>query len=54
LERALGIRIERPRSGDAQPEREARVQSNVERRKPATQFKMIPLRGEVLQGQLRN
>jgi len=54
LERALGIRIERPRSGDTQPERGTRVQSNVERRKPATQFKMIPLRGEVLQGQLRN
>jgi superfamily II DNA/RNA helicase len=54
LERTLGIRMENPRSGDTQPERETRVLSNVEHREPATRFKMIPLRGEILQGQLGN
>jgi len=56
LERALGVSIEKPRSGDSQPEshieREARVQSNVEQREAAIRFKMIPLPGEILQGQL--
>jgi ATP-dependent RNA helicase RhlE len=54
LERALGIHMENARSGDTQPERETRVQRNVEHREPATRFKMIPLRGEILQRQLRN
>jgi ATP-dependent RNA helicase RhlE len=54
LERTLGIRMENPRSGNSQPERETRVQSNVDHRERATRFKMIPLRGEILQGQLGN
>ena len=63
LERALDIRIEKPRSRDTEPEtrpsREerdkkgrTRVQSNPEQREAPVRFKMIPLRGEVLQGQL--
>jgi ATP-dependent RNA helicase RhlE len=56
LERALGVCIEKPRSGDSQPEshieRETRVGSNVEQREAAIRFKMIPLPGEILQGQL--
>ena len=53
LERALGIRIENVRSGDVQPERETRVQNTVQRRETATRFQLIPLRGEILQGQLK-
>jgi ATP-dependent RNA helicase RhlE len=52
LERALGISIEKKRSEDAQPERQNRTRSNFDRRKHATRFKMTPLRGEILQGQL--
>jgi len=52
LERALGIRIEKPRSGGAQLEIETRVQSGVEHREAPMRFKMIPLQGEILQGQL--
>jgi ATP-dependent RNA helicase RhlE len=54
LERGLGIRIEKLRSGDTRPERVAGVQRNVEHCEASTRFKMIPLRGEILQGQLRN
>jgi ATP-dependent RNA helicase RhlE len=54
LERTLGIRMENPRSRDTKPEKETRVQRSVEHREAATRCKMIPLRGEVLQGQLRN
>jgi ATP-dependent RNA helicase RhlE len=59
LERALGVRIENVRSGPVQtenvlPERETRVQSPVELRPAAAaRFQLIPLRGEVLQGQLK-
>jgi ATP-dependent RNA helicase RhlE len=53
LERALGIRIENPRSGDVQPERETRIQNTVQHHEPATRFQLIPLRGEILQGQLK-
>jgi ATP-dependent RNA helicase RhlE len=59
LERALGVRIENVRSGPVQtenvlPERETRVQSTVELRPAAAaRFQLIPLRGEVLQGQLK-
>lgn len=51
LERALGISLEKPRSGETQPEKETRVESKIEGRKPAP---MTPLRGEILQGQLSN
>src|SRR5437870_90620 len=54
FERALSIRMEKPRFGDTQPERVTRVESTIEHCKPATQFKMTPLRGEILQGQFRN
>ncbi len=64
LERALGVRIENVRSGpvqtenvqpeDVRPERETRVQRTVELRPAAAaRFQLIPLRGEVLQGQLK-
>ena len=56
--------MESPRPADAPPEREIRVRSNVEHREAAQRevaprdvaprFKMIPLHGEVLQGQLEN
>jgi ATP-dependent RNA helicase RhlE len=63
LERALGINMEIPRSGDTRPEISAsrdegdkkdytRVQRNPRHRESTTRFKMIPLRGEILQGQL--
>ena len=63
LERTLGISMEIPRSSDSQPEtpsnrddRDKRVHTRVERnprhRNSTTRFKMISLRGEVLQGQL--
>ena len=54
LERTLGIRMETPRSGHTQPGSESRVQSNVKHRESETRFKMIPLQGEILQGQLGN
>jgi ATP-dependent RNA helicase RhlE len=65
LERELGIRMEIPPSSDTQPETRAsrderdnnghtRVRRNVGRRESTTRFKMTPLRGEVLQGQLGN
>jgi ATP-dependent RNA helicase RhlE len=65
LERELGIRMETPHSGDTQLETQAsrddrdnkvhtRVRRNVGRRESTTRFKMVPLRGEVLQGQLGN
>jgi len=68
LERTLGVRIENPRSGpvqpedaqpeDVRPERETRFQRSIEQRSAeqrpaAARFTMIPLRGEVLQGQLK-
>ena len=63
LERTLGVRIENVRSGpvqtenvqpeDVRPEREIYVRSAVEQRPAAARFTMIPLRGEVLQGQLK-
>ena len=63
LERTLGVRIENVRSGpvqtenvqpkDVRPEREMYVRSAVEQRPAAARFTMIPLRGEVLQGQLK-
>jgi ATP-dependent RNA helicase RhlE len=52
LERALGIHIEKLRSGDARPETVSTVQRRVEQRKPVTRVRMIPMRGEILQGQL--
>jgi ATP-dependent RNA helicase RhlE len=63
LERTLGISMEIPRSGDSQPERPAirderdnkvhtRVERNPRHRSSTARFKMISLRGEVLQGQL--
>ena len=58
LERTLGIRMETSRSAEAQPEREIRTpskiqaHSKIEHRKHATRFQMVPLRGEILQGQL--
>jgi ATP-dependent RNA helicase RhlE len=65
LERALGIRMEIPPSADTQPETRAsrderdknghtRVRRNVGRHESATRFRMTPLRGEILQGQLGN
>jgi len=65
LERELGIRMEIPPSGDTQPETRAsrderdnnghtRVRRNVGRRESTTRFRMTPLRGEILQGQLGN
>jgi ATP-dependent RNA helicase RhlE len=52
LERALGIQIEKPRSADARAEKVSRVPSNVENDEAVMQFKMMPLPGEILQGQL--
>jgi ATP-dependent RNA helicase RhlE len=65
LERELGIRMEIPPSADTQPETRAsrderdnnghtRVRRNPGPRQSATQFRMTPLRGEILQGQLGN
>ncbi len=55
LERRLGIRMESTRPEDAPSEREIRVRSSkVEHREVAPRFKLIPLQGEVLQGQLGN
>jgi ATP-dependent RNA helicase RhlE len=57
LERALGIRMEKPLFGDAQAGKVSRIPSdvvpnNVEQREAVMQFKMIPLPGEIFQGQL--
>ena len=56
LERALGIRIEKLYSAGTESEREIPTaictQSKIQRRKSSTRFQMIPLRGEILQGQL--
>jgi ATP-dependent RNA helicase RhlE len=63
LERTLGISMEIPRSSDSRPEtavsrdeRDTKVHTRVDRnprhRNSTTRFKMISLRGEVLQGQL--
>ena len=54
LERELGIRMEKPRSGETQPKRDTADQSKIEGRTSAARFKIIPLRGEILQGQLQN
>jgi ATP-dependent RNA helicase RhlE len=65
LERELGIRMEIPPSADTQPETRAsrderdnnghtRVRRNPGPRQSATRFRMTPLRGEILQGQLGN
>jgi ATP-dependent RNA helicase RhlE len=54
LERALGNCLEKPRSGDTQHEKETQVEGKIERCKSAPRFKMTPLRGEILQGQLGN
>ena len=54
LERALSIRMEKPRSGHTQSEKQTRAQTKFERCQPETQFNMVPLNGEILQGQLRN
>ena len=53
LERALGIRMENPRGADVQLERESGVPSSVEQVQTATRFQLIPLRGEILQAQLK-
>jgi len=53
FERVLGIRMDKPRSENSQPEEKARVESKIKSYKPATQFKLTPLRGEILQGQFR-
>jgi ATP-dependent RNA helicase RhlE len=65
LERELGIRMEIPPSANTQPETRAsrderdnnghtRVRRNPGPRQSATRFRMTPLRGEILQGQLGN
>ena len=65
LERELGIRMEIPPSAETQPETRAsrderdnnghtRVRRNVGRRESTTRFRMTPLRGEILQGQIGN
>ena len=53
LERTLGIRMENPRLAESRPEGQT-AQAKVEHREPTARFKMIPLRGEILQGQLGN